>query len=52
MNKTKIDKITRERIKKIFDEIDNDPKVKEEAEEYQRKYGTLTEEDLRIRITI
>lgn len=39
-------------IAKIMEEIENDPEVRELAEEYQRKYGTLTEEDLRKAFTI
>jgi hypothetical protein len=39
-------------ILEICNGIDNDPKVREEAEEYQKKYGALTEEELRRIITI
>ncbi len=35
-----------------LDKIDKDPEVRELAEEYQRKYGTLTEDDLRKTFTI
>ena len=35
-----------------LDKIDEDPEVRELAEEYQRKYGTLTEDDLRKTFTI
>lgn len=41
-----------EAIFEICDKIDNDPEVREEAEEYQRRYGTLTEEELKRIITI
>jgi len=33
-------------LEKILSKIDLDPKTRELAEEYQRKYGTLTVEDL------
>ncbi len=39
-------------ILKICDKIDDNPKVREEAERYQEKYGTLSEEELRRGITI
>jgi hypothetical protein len=39
-------------ILKICDNIDDNPKVREEAEMYQEKYGTLSEEELRRVITI
>jgi hypothetical protein len=39
-------------ILKICDNIDDNPKVREEAEMYQEKYGILSEEELRRVITI
>jgi len=33
-------------LKEIASKIESDPRVRELAEEYQRKYGTLTVEDL------
>lgn len=39
-------------ILEICNGIDNDPKVRGEAEEYPKKYGALTEEELRRIITI
>ena len=39
-------------ILKICDKIGDNPKVREEAEMYQEKYGTLSEEELRRVITI
>lgn len=39
-------------ILEICDEIDKNPKVREEAEEYQKKYGILSEEELRRVISI
>lgn len=36
----------------IIAEVENDPHVREMIEEEQRKYGTLTEEELRRRFTI
>ena len=39
-------------IDKIIEEIMNDPELPKKVEEYQRKYGTLTEEDLRKQFTI
>jgi hypothetical protein len=39
-------------ILKICDKIDDNPKVREEAEMYQEKYGVLSEEELRRVITI
>jgi tripartite-type tricarboxylate transporter receptor subunit TctC len=39
-------------LEKIAKKVDEDPKVRELAEEYQRKYGTLTGEDLRKSFTI
>ena len=38
-------------ILKICDNIDDNPKVREEAEMYQEKYGILSEEELRRVIT-
>lgn len=37
---------------KIVEEVEKDPKGKEAMEEAQRKYGTLTGEDLQKRFTI
>ena len=39
-------------LKKIAKEVGDDPNVAKLAEEDQRKYGTLTEEDLRKAFTI
>ncbi|KAF5412421.1 MAG: hypothetical protein C5S38_08350 [Candidatus Methanophagaceae archaeon] len=39
-------------LEKIAKEVGDDPNVAELAEEDQRKYGTLTEEDLRKTFTI
>ena len=36
----------------IIKEVENDPTLRKEMEEDQRKYGTLTEEELRRRFTI
>ena len=41
-----------DRIINIVKKIENDPKLREEMEEAQRKYGTLTPEDLRKQFTI
>lgn len=41
-----------DRILCIVKKIENDPKLREEMEEAQRKYGTLTPEDLRKQFTI
>jgi len=56
---TKIkDKMTdkEERDLKVFldivESVENDPKVREEMEENQRRYGILTGEDLMKRFTI
>ena len=42
--------MNKEEVKEILirahNEVMNDPKVKERAEEFVRKYGTLTAEDL------
>jgi tripartite-type tricarboxylate transporter receptor subunit TctC len=48
---TKEDEIIAELVR-IAEEVENDPEVAKKAEEFQRKYGTLTEEDLRITFTI
>ena len=37
---------------KIIKEVENDPEVKKKMEENQRRYGTLTGEDLMKRFTI
>ncbi len=45
----------KEKMPTIFDiakMVERDPKVKELAEEDQRKYGTLTEDDLKKVFTI
>lgn len=39
-------------LEKIAKEVEDDPKVAELAEEDQRRYGTLTEEDLKKTFTI
>lgn len=39
-------------IIRIAEEVENDPKTAKKEEEFQRKYGTLTEEDERITFTI
>lgn len=36
----------------VMEDVRNDPETKRLAEEYQRLYGTLTEEDLRMQFTI
>lgn len=41
-----------EEIMRICDEIDNDPKTREDAKECQRTYGTLTKDDLQKVVTI
>jgi len=42
----------KERLRFIDEKFENDPKVKKEAEEYRRKYGELTAEDLMKKFTI
>lgn len=37
----------RKKLEKIAEKVYNDPKTRELAEEYQRKYGTLTPDDLK-----
>lgn len=37
---------------KIIEEVENNPEVKKKMEEDQRRYGTLTGEDLMKRFTI
>jgi tripartite-type tricarboxylate transporter receptor subunit TctC len=39
-------------LEAILKKVEEDPKVGEMREEYQRKYGTLTEEDFRKTFTI
>ena len=39
-------------INEFMNEIENDPKLKKRMEENQRKYGILTEEDLKKQFTI
>jgi hypothetical protein len=39
-------------LKRKVEEVENDPEVVKKAEEFQRKYGTLTREDLDITFTI
>lgn len=34
-------------LEDILNEVHNDPNLRKRAEEYQRKYGTLTPEDLK-----
>lgn len=36
----------------IYTRIDDDPEVWEEAEEFQKRFGTLTDKELRRTITI
>jgi hypothetical protein len=48
MNK---DEISAEFIR-IAEEVENDPEVTKKAEEFHRKYGILTEEDLVKTFTI
>lgn len=43
---------TLKEIEKIMEELLNDPEFREEMEEYQKKYGTLTQEDLSKEFTI
>jgi len=49
-------KVTKEELRKILMKIHkkvmNDPEVKRRAEEYCRKYGTLTAEELDREFTI
>ena len=40
------------KIQTLMEEIEHDPKVAEQMEKNQRKYGTLTPEDLRKQFTI
>ncbi len=35
-----------EEIDKIIEEVMNDPELPKKVEEYQKKYGTLSEEDM------
>ena len=39
-------------IDAIMEEVEHDPKVAEQAEENQRKYGTLSSEELTRQFTI
>lgn len=39
-------------LNRIAEEVENDPEVARKVEEFQRKYCTPTEEDLRITFTI
>lgn len=48
----KISKEEIERLDKKIEEVMNDPDLPEKVEEYQKKYGTISEEDLRKRFTI
>jgi hypothetical protein len=48
---TKEDEIIADLIR-IAEEVENDPEVAEKAEEFKRKYCTLTAEDLAITFTI
>jgi len=41
-----------ERLDKKMKEVMNDPDLPKKVEEYQKKYGTLSEEDLRKQFTI
>ena len=43
---------TLEEIDKIMEETLNDPEFRKECEKYQKKYGTLTQEELRREFTI
>ena len=40
------------KIQKIMEEIVHDPEIRDQMEENQRKYGTLTSEELRRQFTI
>lgn len=48
--KEKIEKIGK--IERIMENLINDPEFREESEKYQKKFGTLTEKDLRETFTI
>lgn len=39
-------------LKRIVEKVESDPEVAKREEEFQRKYGTLTAEDLAITFTI
>ena len=39
-------------FQEILDEVNKDPETKRLAEEYQKKYGTLTADELKIQFTI
>jgi hypothetical protein len=39
-------------LKRVCEEVEKDPEVAKKAEEFQRKYGTLTAEDLAMTFTI
>ena len=41
-----------EAMKRVVKEVEDDPEVAKKAEESQRKYGTLTAEDLAMTFTI
>ena len=41
-----------EALERIVEEVGNDPEVRRKEEEFQRKYGTLTAEDLLRPFTI
>jgi len=42
----------RKRLKEIDEKFDEDPNMLKKAEEYRKKYGTLTESDLMKTFTI
>ena len=41
-----------ETLIRIAEEVESDPEVAKKTEEFQRKYGTLTAEDLALTFTI
>lgn len=55
MDKEEFEEVKR-RVLEIKEQIDNDPeiqqRIRERAEEYQRKHGTLTAKDLMTTMTI
>ena len=41
-----------ETMRRVCEEVEKDPEVAKKAEEFQRKYSTLTAEDLAMTFTI
>jgi len=52
MRKALTDKEAVKRFEAIISRVNKDPKIRQLAEENQRRYGTLTAEDLKKRFTI